>query len=85
MADKVNWRHLKEKKSMSIFAVLSRKPNSNLDGIQEKFAQEHYKLSDNQWFICSGGTSKELSEKLGIFDKEEGPGPVAGYFTCSKE
>jgi hypothetical protein len=57
---------------MSIYAVLSRTDNPALEArILELFPNDHYKYSPAQWFISSQGTAKELSDKIGISDKEQ--------------
>ncbi len=73
---------------MSIFAVLSRTSNPKLENrIVKEFPNDHYKLSTNQWLICSGGTSIDLSQKIGIVEsgKTGDTGPalvlsVSGYY-----
>jgi len=68
---------------MSVFAVLSTiTPNRKLEAaIQEHYPNDHYKLSADQWVVCAGGTSQDLSRKLGI-DDENGTGPamIFSYF-----
>jgi hypothetical protein len=57
---------------MSIFAVLSRIPNPKLEArIVKEFPNNHYKLSPTQWLISSGGTSIDLSQKIGIVENEK--------------
>jgi hypothetical protein len=52
---------------MSVFAVLSRIPNPKLEAqIVKEFPGNHYKLSSSQWLVCAGGTTTELSDKIGI-------------------
>ena len=56
---------------MSIFVVISPMPsNTKLQAtIKEKYPNDYYELHQNQWLVSSEGTTRELSEALGINDK----------------
>lgn len=61
---------------MSIFVVITRNPNPGLEAqIVREFPSDHYILSPNHWLVCSGGTSIELSERIGV---TKGMPPKAG-------
>jgi hypothetical protein len=54
---------------MSVFVVLSRQSNPKLEAeIKAKFPNDYYKLSNNEWLLCGGGTSIDISRILGIAD-----------------
>lgn len=79
MVDRLNQINQNKVNSMSIFAVLSRQVNSKLEAeIKEKFPNDYYKLSDNQWLLCAGGTSIDISKTLGIADPDKKEAGVMG-------
>ena len=67
-----------------MFVVIPTSPDHKLDQvIGASFPKDHYKLPLGQWMISFDGTSKELSDKLGISEGTNGLGVVAainGYF-----
>jgi hypothetical protein len=69
---------------MSIFVVLSHTNNSKLEeAIKEKFPSDYYKISPGQWLISTGGTSRELTESIGLIDKEKGLSPAVIFSISS--
>lgn len=57
---------------MSIFAVLSKNENPILEQrIEAEFPDNYYKFSSSQWFVSFDGTSKDVSDKLGVTSKED--------------
>lgn len=71
---------------MSIFIVLSKTDNTEIEtAILQTFPDKNYKISAGQWMISAEGTAKQISEKLGITEKQSGPSPaiiltVSGYW-----
>ncbi len=64
---------------MSIFAIiLQPNPNSgNLPGvIAREYKEDHLQLGQNEWLVADSGTSKEVSDKLGITDGKNGAAVV---------
>jgi hypothetical protein len=52
--------------------VVSRMYNPKLEAkIKEKFPDDYYKYSGNQWFLCAGGTSIDISRTLEIADPDK--------------
>lgn len=57
---------------MSVFIIVSKTDNAELGRIiQEKYPQDYYQYSSNQWLVSSSGISKEVSDNLGISDKDK--------------
>ncbi|MGB7912449.1 MAG: hypothetical protein WCF59_09515 [Desulfobaccales bacterium] len=74
---------------MSIFAIISpQESNDKLEAAIKALIPENniFKVFSNQWLVCAGGTSQELSIKLGINkDDADNTGPaivvsVASYW-----
>lgn len=70
---------------MSVFAIISpMASNPKLETkIQELYPKDYYKLFENQWMVCSGGTAQELSEKLEINKEEGNTGPAIVFSVAS--
>lgn len=71
---------------MGVFVIISPQlNNTKLEAeIKKQYANDYYKIYDNQWLICAGGTSKVLSQKLNI-NEDNGTGPgivfsIANYW-----
>jgi hypothetical protein len=77
-------KHKRKVKYMSVFVVLTQTNNSKLESlIKEKFPNDHYMLSPQQWLISADKTAKILSEELLIPNKENGSGPAIVFATSS--
>jgi hypothetical protein len=58
---------------MNIFAII---PTDDYEALSEQinqdFAGSHYELPHGEWLIAFNGTTKELSDRLGISDGQHG-------------
>ena len=54
---------------MAIFAIMlpSSQPRVVAE-IQQKFALDHFKITDDQWLISANATVADIAAKLGIYD-----------------
>lgn len=70
---------------MGVFVIISKNPPAvKLQGlIENKFRNNYYLLSPGNWLVSSEGTVKEITEVLGITDKENGPGSAAVFSISS--
>ncbi len=69
---------------MTIFAVFAAAQPEKLSGaIAKHFPGNFTKVSDDSWFISADGTSKDVSDKLGVTDGASGGAivvSVSGYY-----
>ena len=58
---------------MSVFVIISQQsPHPSLQTIiKEKYPNDHYELSLNQWLVSAKTTARGLSVELGITHKED--------------
>ena len=69
---------------MSIFVVLTESFNDKVEEvIKQKFPGEYFRISAGQWLVSTASTSKELTETLGVIDKDKGPGPAVIFSISS--
>jgi hypothetical protein len=60
-----------------LFAVLSQgNPDTLARSIEKHFPDDSYAFGRGQWLVLARGTTKGLSDKLGISDGLVGPGIV---------
>ena len=69
---------------MTIFALMLPTAEPRLaEKIAEVFPADHLRVSDTQWLVSSGGTTQDISAKLGISDGTSGAAivlAVSSYF-----
>ena len=69
---------------MALFVVLALRNSASFieASVNEKFADESYKIEDGKWIINADSvTARQLSDKLGITDKPVSPdSPLAVVF-----
>jgi hypothetical protein len=54
---------------MSVFVVIgSINPAAIGAAVEKQYGANHYKLANNVWFVPDSGTTKDVSDKLGISD-----------------
>jgi hypothetical protein len=82
----------KESKMRRLFFVTTNDETMDAairGAIEEHFPAENYPLGRGQWIVAAEGTSKELSDKLGVTTTEANPNPlisntivlgIAGYY-----
>jgi len=69
---------------MAVFIVIPTATGQEVaTSVQTKFPDKHFKLPRGEFLVSFAGTSKQLSDELGISDGTGGTGVVAslsGYF-----
>lgn len=64
----------------ALFAVMATSDAQKLETtIRAQFPSDHYKIADGTWIIAANGTSKELSDKLGISSGSSSNGIVVRF------
>jgi len=72
-----------------IFVTVLQDPLATVEtGIKEKFPNDHYRVSSDQWFVNADSiTARNLSDTIGLTDKPVQPGnataivvSVGGYY-----
>ena len=67
-----------------LFAVIAvDNPGALGDAIAKIYAGEHFVLTQDQWLVVDTGTTKDVSDKLGITDGANGGAlviSISGYF-----
>jgi hypothetical protein len=52
---------------MAVFAIMARERMPAIEAaILAKYAGNHFKLSDQNWFVVDKKTAKQVSESLGV-------------------
>ena len=69
---------------MATYVILLDEPNEVAEqAIKAQFPHDHYQLSDKNWLVSGLGTTKEISDRLGVSKGEAGKVvilAVNGYF-----
>jgi hypothetical protein len=52
---------------MSVFAVIGIvNPNAIREAVVRQYGANHHQFAENAWFVPDNGTTKDVSDKLGI-------------------
>jgi hypothetical protein len=84
---------------MSVFAVIaSSNPSAVGTAIVAQYGANHYQFTNNVWFVSDNGTTKDVSDRLGIsngvigaqgvvlkFDNYSGYAATAGWQWLSRQ